>query len=557
MPKLTQITFQKEKDISLIKNKEILTLFKDFNPEIPLKVKCLKCNKEFERTFKLFKKFDYRCPLCEYEKSKENGLKITLKEFIKRSKDVHGELFDYSKVEYKSNNDLVTIICKFHNEEFKQKPAKHWLGQGCPKCRYIKSSLSLKQEPVDYFNKVKEIHNDLYIYNFNEFYNLDSLLNIVCKRCNNSFQLKARIHSINKVGCSACNHKVGGEKLRLNQKDFIDRCKEIHKDLCDYSKAIYTKGVDKIDVKCCKCNNIFAPTAHNHLYDKSGCPECAKTSSKEEKEIANFIKSIYIGNIIENSRNIISPFEIDIYVPDKNFAIEYNGLFWHTTDYIEKNKHETKTKRCANNDIKLFHIFSDEWINKSEIIKSMIKYRLGLVDQKIAARKCEFQILNKKEGEKFFNQSHISGNVQANIYLGLKYEDEIVCCLSLKKPIQKKYGENILEIARFANKLNTNVQGGFQKLFEKAKEHARNLNIVHILTYSDLRFGDGKVYELAGFKYLGETDLDYWYTDGTKREFRFKYRADKENGLTEKQVAENAGVQKIYGCGSKIWLYKL
>jgi len=80
---------------------------------------------------------------------------------------------------------------------------------------------------------------------------------------------------------------------------------------------------------------------------------------------------------------------------------------------------------------------------------------------------------------------------------------------------------------------------------------------VRILTYADLRFGKGNVYRDSGFEYKGETNLDYWYTDGYKREFRFKYRADSSRGLTEKDVANIAGVKKIYGCGSNIWVLNL
>ena len=292
--------------------------------------------------------------------------------------------------------------------------------------------------------------------------------------------------------------------------------------------------------------------------------EIVITKPQQEKEVLKFIKSFYSGIIHENTREIIPPKELDIFIPEKKFAIEYNGLYWHTyipEDPIRSNnkkKHKEKTDVCNEKGIKLFHIFSDEWNNKQDIVKSMIKHRMGLTDRKIHARKCEVVELDKKEGSEFFKRSHISGDNRAQKYIGLKYNNELVSCVSLKVPIQKKHG-NIMEIARFANALNTSVNGGFQKLFKRMKEYVKSAGYDGILTYVDLRFGFGETYSKSGFKLIGKSGLDYWYckTDGSeeKRIFRFAYRAQKP--LTERQVAENAGVSPIYGCGSNIFLYSL
>lgn len=481
-------------------------------------------------------------------------VKATLAQFIDKANSIHGE-YDYSKAVYVDSQTNLIITCKLHGD-FLQRPAKHIGGQGCPICRYIKSGNSLKQSPNRYFSKVKEIHKDLYEYNEQDFDGLDSILTILCKRCNTSFQLKARHHSILEVGCSKCNHIEGGKKLRLDPDAFIQRCKEIHGDLYDYTNTEYTVGWEKISIFCNRCKKDFQQFPSFHLYSASGCQDCAKKTSKEEKEVVDFIKSFYKEEVIENTRKLIAPYELDIYIPEKSFAIEYNGLVWHTEEHVGKDTHAKKSNMCKAKDLQLFHIFSDEWRDKKEIVKSMIKYRLGLTSERIFARKCEFEILSKLDGKNFFEANHISGDSQAQVYFGLRYNSEIVCCLSLRKPIQSKY-DNCIEICRFANKLNSSTLGGFQKLFERAKEYAAQSNFSNILTYADLRFGEGLVYKQAGFNYITKTALDYWYTDGYKREFRFKYRADSANGLTEKDVANNAGVKKIYGCGSNIWLLSL
>ena len=111
----------------------------------------------------------------------------------------------------------------------------------------------------------------------------------------------------------------------------------------------------------------------------------------------------------------------------------------------------------------------------------------------------------------------------------------------------------MIEIARFSSALNTNIVGGFGKLLKEVKKWSISQGYTGILTYADLRFGKGDVYKINGFQLVGSTKSDYWYTDGKRRYNRFQYRA--QPGKTEKQVAQEAGVYKIYGCGSNI--YKL
>ena len=184
----------------------------------------------------------------------------------------------------------------------------------------------------------------------------------------------------------------------------------------------------------------------------------------------------------------------------------------------------------------------------------MIKHRIGMSDRKIYARKCEYKEITAKEGREFFEKSHISGGVPARKHFALLYEGQIVACLSLRKPIQKKYG-NCLEIARFASALNTSVVGGFSKIFKRVEKYAKEDGFDSILTYADRNFGEGTTYEVNGFEKVGKTNPGYWYSDGVIREFRFKYRA--ANGMTEKQIAELNGVFPIYSAGSNIFLKNL
>lgn len=370
------------------------------------------------------------------------------------------------------------------------------------------------------------------------------------KKCGHVFN--PIIGNINR-GLSICPKcKVDNRKDRTHEKviGLFDR--ESEYSLLETENQI--KSENKICVKHEKCGTIFYPTAHNFKDRGSRCPKCSGSGfSKAEKEVVEWLRGVYDGEIVENTRSVIAPKELDIYLPEKNFAIEYNGLYWHSGERIDKRAHLDKTLACKEKDIKLFHVFSDEWENKGDIVKSMILHRLGMSIGIIYARKCEARKLDREQGKHFFEKCHISGDNQASAYFGLFYGDKLRACLSLKKPIQKKY-KNAIEIARFATQLYTSVPGGFSKLFALAKQYAREAGFQSVLTYADMRFGDGDVYNKE-FQLVGSSPVDYWYTDGCERKFRFKYRA--RDGLTERQVAESGGVWPVYGCGSKIYLKSL
>jgi 5-methylcytosine-specific restriction endonuclease McrA len=207
-----------------------------------------------------------------------------------------------------------------------------------------------------------------------------------------------------------------------------------------------------------------------------------------------------------------------------------------------------------NNYPNILIFFFDEWYNKREVCMSMIQNKLKQSATKIHARKTKIVELTHKESKDFFEKNHISGDAK-NIYsFGLIVNNEIVSAISFRNSFIEKY-KNKIEIARFASKLNTNVVGGFSKLLKHSISFMKERKYDAILTYADLRFGGGNVYGINGFIKLGKTDLDYFYTNGYRREHRFKYRA--QPGLSEKDVASAAGVYKIYGCGSNIYEYKL
>ena len=100
------------------------------------------------------------------------------------------------------------------------------------------------------------------------------------------------------------------------------------------------------------------------------------------------------------------------------------------------------------------------------------------------------------------------------------------------------------------------MRGGASKILSFALPEASAMTDT-LMTYADLRFGEGKVYESCGFERQPDTGINYWYTDGIKRENRFMYKARHDLGMTEKQVVEKAGVRRIEGCCNAVYVKSL
>ena len=313
----------------------------------------------------------------------------------------------------------------------------------------------------------------------------------------------------------------------------------------------YTRDIHK--------NLVFVCNSCHHKQTKSlisamsnRCDICDPAGSKPQIEIDRFVRSLGFATSMCD-RSIISPYEIDIMIHEKKLGIEYNGLYFHSENFKNKEYHAYKSSECFKKDISLFHVFEDEWTNKQAICESMIRHKLQKTSLKIAARKCKIQNVNFEDRKKFFEDNHIDGNVKASHALGL-YDSQniLVACLTLRKPSHKKY-EGFLEIARFCTLNNVSVIGGLSKLTKNALGFCKEKNIKGVMTYVDTRHGDGHGYILSGFSLIGKTGNRFWWTGGKERIDRFKIRASKSEGLTEKEIADSLGVVKIWGCPNLIF----
>lgn len=311
------------------------------------------------------------------------------------------------------------------------------------------------------------------------------------------------------------------------------------------------------NLKCDCCGDEFCWSIKDRIDGEKQYPYCDRCfhrgASYEEDTLYDFIKSIYNGPIERNTRKELDGKEIDIYLPEKKFGIEYNGLYWHAGD---STRHRKKWEIAQKKGIDLMQIWSCEWDNKRSIIESIIMNRLGLATP-IYARKCELKEVPVKEARRFADTYHMQGFYHG-LYIGLYYQGELVD-MSIYCPVRFG-GHYSWELTRHVIKHGVRVIGGLSKelaYFRKTGHHG------DIVDYCDMRLFNGKGH--WSFEEVGITPPDMQYTDYVRIIPRGKYQKknmEKIPGFkfdptkTQLENLHANGMDFIYGVGHKIFVQK-
>lgn len=366
-----------------------------------------------------------------------------------------------------------------------------------------------------------------------------------------------------KRGCKKTKLKrYGNENYNNPRKNIITRRKNLYENSFliglknKHIKPLFTKEdffkQQNRKYKCLKCNKIFYSEGNNYQHISCGC----NGKSFKEIELYKIIKDFGIKDIIQNWRKKFNNnlYELDIFIPSYNLGIEFNGIYWHSELYKDRNYHQEKFLHFQKQHINLIQIFENEWENKSNIVLSIIKNKLDLAENKIFARKCKFRKVDSKESIKFLEQNHIQGSVNSKYKFGLFYKSELVSLMTIGK---SRFKGDELELHRFCNKLNTNIVGGFSKLI---KNFIRNYKFERIISYCDLRYFNGDGYKRVGFKELHITTPNYfyWLYNGNKFLNRLQCQKHKLNNflnifdhnLTEHENMLKNNYLRIYDAGN-------
>ena len=349
------------------------------------------------------------------------------------------------------------------------------------------------------------------------------------------------------------------EMIQSNHELFLDR----HKNIIGETDSTYIVSCE--DNKCTLCESKTFEIDKNVFVQRPSqsaviCPiklPLMGNASLAEAELLDYIKSIYDGEIETGDRSIISPLELDIVIPDKHIAIEFNDVFWHSdfNPRMCKTYHRDKSLKCRDKGYQLLHIWEDDWYNRKDIIKDYIKSKLGLCSKRIYARKCHVREIDAHTARLFVDSNHIQGYSNATYKIGLFYDDVLVSVMlvgKLRNMMGSKPKEGHYEIYRVVSCEDTEVVGGFSKML---KYFERTYNPERIITYGDLCYTLGNVYLKCGFTDEGLSSPCYsWQINGVRyhRSNFMKCKLEecrKDPSLTEDQAMRSRHAYKVWDAG--------
>lgn len=510
------------------------------------------------------------CEICRKELKNLNSLSKHIKIHNLTNKEY------YDKYLKRKNEEVCKECGKIHNKYIGfNEGYRKFCGNPCPTKEYLNNDLKNNilnkygVENCSNLNFVKEKKKETFLKNFNvdnifkdkEFIRKnkdDEIRKLKQKRSTKKvFDKKYNGHPMN---CENIKNKVRNSN-RVNYLDKLNNyLKELNLNLLDN----YEPGKD-IDLKfeCLNCNTIFYSTWWNVYQGCGRCPNCYPKQNGEsylEKEIVDFLKSLNL-NIVENSRKIIPPYELDIYIPDEKIAIEFNGLYWHSDKFNNQSYHLLKTNLCNKKEIKLIHIFEDEWIFKQSIVKERLKQILKISNSiKINARDCQIEEIGPKTKNEFLEKFHLQGKDSSVIKLGAFYNNELVSVMTFRHGNISKGSKtytDIWELSRFCIKYDYRIPGIASKLLSYFK---KNFNWKEIFTFADKRWSEGNLYYKLGFEYTYDTKPNYWYIKDYKRIHRFNLRKTENDPkeIPEWVLRESEGYLRIWDCGNmKFNMYNL
>lgn len=507
---------------------------------------------------------EYKCKICGFKTLSSSGFGIHLrKEHDLNTKDYNkrfannfiSKSYVFNKILQRNQDIKNYIILTDDITNLKQKIKLH-----CKKCNhewetripvlYRSSCPSCKKQLTPTIDEFKQKILNLYdskIECVSESYvNNKTSLDFKCTVCNYQFKYRPDKMLQGKVVCQECKkNKHDSSILKIAQNKNLT--------IIEYPKNY--DNTSKIMMSCNVCNKQWETTLFS-FRNNNGCKFCNKYISKGEIEISEWLTSIGI----EHTRNKRITFdginrEIDIFIPKHKLAIDFHGLYWHSSLYKEKNYHKDKYDFINKNlGYQYIQIWENEWIFKKNIVKSIIINKLKLSTKKIFARKCEIREINTKIASDFFYNNHIHGFVGGKIKLGLFYENQLVSSIIIGK---SRYN-NGFEIIRFASALDTSIIGGFSKLLKCAIDKY-NINILE--SFVELRYFDGSGYIKNNFTVSSITPPSYYYFKNNnlaKLYHRSTFQKHKlrkiltnfDEILTEYENMKNNGYLQIYDCGT-------
>lgn len=471
------------------------------------------------------------CPKCK------GGVELSTEEYIDKLRQVHGNKYDYSKVNYVNAKTKINIICSRHGV-FSQLPYQHLKGQGCPKCK----SSKLENLLIRLFDK-KGLR---YTYQ----YKVKNDKTLYCDFLLNDYDTV--------IECQGEQHFI---PTSFDKNKNINRCKESYEKILEYDNLKYAycinNGLDIVYFTIPKYFNTENVNINTLFYkDKN-----LLTNTEQLLEYINNKQSTDTSdsffNFYEDIRKNVNKDVINVNktIRYKDYIVLYVPLEPNKRSDLNDRRRMYK-KRSYN----VIIVFEDEYVNHREIVLSKIRHLFKLDKlPKIMARKCLINTIKQNDARDFLNNNHIQGFVNSSIYLGAYYNNQLIAVMSFIKEPGDKWN-----LSRFASDNNYICCGLGGKLFDY---FIRNYNFKSIKSFADKRWTyntEKNIYLDLGFKEVQNVMPDYrYFKSGEKvRHHKFNFRKQilhrkygLDMNLTETEMVKQLGYNRIWDCGLIKYVY--
>ena len=492
--------------------------------------------------------------------------RVIPEEYFCRAMTAHNGRYTYDKSTLLGAESMARITCPIHGV-FVQKLANHINGAGCPKCA---------GRGVDWISRFKTVHGDTYDYSRTVFSGYKTPVLIVCKE-HGDFMQTPDNHYRGRQGCPKCKGARIRTAKQLRVSEFIERATLVHKGRFTYvDKQFSNMLTGQVEI-ICREHGSFFQTPTNHLAGKIGCRKCVDKQSKGEDALFAFINGLTYAE--SRNRSILTgQKELDVYVPSKQIAVEYCGMYWHSLGSKEdtakqKNRHYAKYKECQCLGIRLITLYEDEWKNHNYAVRRLLRNALGKSKGRLMARKCEIREVSTQDASVFYDRYHPQGGSGSGEHFALFWKNKMVACMRFTLGANDRGLAAVKRswtLTRYATRIT--VAGAASKLFKAFLVKHRPDTVK---SFSDNRFFDGGMYEKLGFVLETENIPDYavWHQKlGVKPKSHYQRRnlskRLKEVGSdvsfnpdtdhrSEAEITYLMGARRIYDCGKKRWVWKI
>lgn len=524
---------------------EFVNGYQNFKSKV--KCECIECGNTWESIWNNLKVSNkVSCMKCHYKKLAD--IRRTPCKKLDKSNLNPNINIDFST--YQGWTSRLQCECRVCGDKWQSTFINLSRGTGCKRCGYKKISENKKLSFETIKNRYMQINPNITLLS-SQYVSALSKMKWECNICHHIFD--KRYNEIQqKRGCPKCSKESMKEKMRYNLDKVKILCKEINKNV-EIIDEVYINAHTPIKCKCLRCDREYK-TKWNYIQSGWGvCPSCSKHTSQVE---ADFL-SHFTG--WEKNRQILKGKELDAYFPSQRVAIEINGAYWHTDNQgKDRGYHLSKTKECEEQNVKLYHFFDSEILDKQDICVSMINKSIGK-SKRIFARQCETREISPKQAKTFCIENHIQGYCVDKVRYGLFYKDELMSVMTFGKSRYNKQYE--WELLRFCSKVGYIIVGGASKLL---KHFERNISPKSLISYGNRRWchKEKNVYDTIGFKYKGETLPNYFYERAGLMYSRQTFQRHKLNELfgydfnevlTESEIMSFYGFYRVYDCGNLVY----